>query len=158
MKKITLTQGLFCTIDDTDEELISDYKWCARRDAGGHAYAVTGTRKACGLWSTIRMHRLIMDPQPGLEVDHIDGNGLNNCRSNLRIASHSENGRNSHLHKDSASGYKGVSWHRKDRAWRARITVNGEHIFLGNYRSQEEAHEAYCVASARFHGEFGRTA
>lgn len=89
-------------------------------------------------------------------IDHIDGNPLNNCINNLRIASQKENLRNSKKRKSNTSGFKGVSKHRNK--WLSYIGFNSKQIHLGRFDTPEEAHAAYCKASKELHGEFGRVA
>jgi hypothetical protein len=91
-----------------------------------------------------------------MEVDHHDGNGLNCQRINLRIATHAENQRNQRLTKQNTSGFKGVGWNKRDKAWQARIKVNGKLKHLGYFSDPVDAYAAYCKASAEMHGEFGR--
>ena len=89
MKEIVLTQGKVALVDDEDHEYLNQFKWCAANN-GGTFYAI---RKACydGKWITERMHRVLFDIPPGKEIDHIDHNGLNNQRSNLRIVTRQQN-------------------------------------------------------------------
>ena len=93
----------------------------------------------------------------GIRPEEIDGDGLNNSRANLRAATVSENQHNRRLDFDSTSGLKGAHFDKSRGKWLARIKVNGTSIYLGLYSSAEEAHTAYCAASAKYHGEFGRT-
>jgi hypothetical protein len=94
---------------------------------------------------------------PGcLQIDHIDGNGLNNSFGNLRLATGSQNIANQGKRQDNTSGYKGVSRHRSK--WRAEITVNNSYYYLGLFETPELAHMAYCKAAAELHGEFARGA
>lgn len=89
-------------------------------------------------------------------VDHIDGNGLNNTRVNLRVANSTENARNTRLRKDNTSGFKGVTWHKKNRKWRAVIKVDGGQKHLGMFDTLEAAYAAYCKAALHYFGEFAR--
>ena len=157
MKKIALTQGFVALIDDEDFELVSRHRWHADKDHR-NIYAITTVRKTDGRRTTIMMHRLIMGMMVGIAVDHIDGNGLNNSKANLRIATTSENAMNRRPRKDSISGLKGVSWCKARRSWQASIAVDKKRIHLGFYYTAIDAHAAYCAASVRYHGEFGRTA
>ena len=157
MKKIALTQGLFATIDDEDWELVSKHRWHACWE-GNTFYAVTKIRRADGSRASIRMHRLLLEARNGLDVDHCDGNGSNNVRANLRIATRSQNMRNCRRHADTASGMKGAYWDKNRRGWFSHIQVDGRLIYLGSFSTPDEAHAAYCAASVRYHGELGRTA
>ena len=102
------------------------------------------------------MHRLIMGvADPHVEIDHIDGDGLNNSRTNLRLCSHMENTRNQGLSKRNTSGFKGVSWNSDCKKWAAHIsTGSGRNEYLGLFSSAEAAHEAYCAAALKYHGKF----
>jgi hypothetical protein len=111
-----------------------------------------------GRWSAARMHREIFGACDGQLVDHVDGDGLNNRRSNLRIATRAENNRNAAVRKDNTSGFKGVHWHKGDGRWQAQIRVAGKRIRLGAFDTPEAAHAAYCEAAARYHGAFARPA
>jgi len=104
----------------------------------------------------ILLHRFIVSCPAGMQVDHINGNVLDNRRSNLRICDHAENMRNRRISKNNTSGYKGVSWEKKKRKWGASIKVNRKTIHLGWFNDLEKAYEAYVAASQKYHGEFGR--
>ena len=107
------------------------------------------------------IHRIIWEMHNGLippkmTVDHINGNSTDNRIENLRLATHPQNTRNSKISKRNTSGYKGVSQCRVSGQWKAYITLNLKRTHLGYFSSVEEAYEAYCEASKRLHGEFGR--
>lgn len=94
-------------------------------------------------------------------VDHMDNNGLNNRRSNLRLATYSQNAANRRRNKGKADGYKGVYWCKGKAKWRAKICVNQRDIHIGYYDTPDDAHSAYCAAAVKYHGEFandGQTA
>jgi len=159
MIEIPLTQGQVAFIDDEDFELVSRYKWYAQwhpRTKSFYAYSriVNADRE----WSTILMHRLILNAQPGELVDHIFHDTLDNRKSELRLCTGSQNQHNAGKREDNTSGYKGVGFRSDRNLWRSRIVVNGKRIFLGNFGSPEEAHQAYCKAAAELHGEFARVA
>jgi hypothetical protein len=121
----------------------------------GRKYWVIGIGKRY-----IKAHRLVWlytyGKWPAQDVDHIDGNGLNNKLSNLREATRSENCRNRGANCNGTSGYKGVHWHKRTKTWHARIMANGKSFFLGQFVEREKAHEAYVKASHELHGQFGR--
>lgn len=154
---IPLTQGYTATIDAADVPLVEGYNWTAYVRPNG---AVHVFRKATieGKLRNVWLHRVIAQTPDGLDTDHVDGDGLNNVRTNLRFATRSQNNRNQRRHDRNTSGHKGVSWHKKDKRWRACIHVNNRYIHLGHFVNIEDAVAAYENASAELHGEFGRTA
>jgi hypothetical protein len=87
-------------------------------------------------------------------VDHIDRNPLNNTRANLRFCTHSENQRNKASKPLSTSKYLGVHWHKKDCKWQATIRVEGKKVYLGSFKSEEDAARAYDAAAREHHGQF----
>ena len=148
---VPLTRGLFALIDPEDAEFIFKFNWHAHVCNGG-TYARTWVRDESGKRVGLLMHKAIT----GYAItDHRDGDGLNNRRLNLREASRAANSRNSRMQKNNLSGFKGVSPTKSDK-WRARIAVDGSQISLGVFDSPEAAHRAYCEASKRLHGDFGR--
>lgn len=152
---VPLTQGYEAMIDAADVHLVEGFNWCASVD-GNTIYAQrSGPRPEK---RTIILHRVLMGEPEGLEVDHCNGNGLDNRRANLRVATTAQNAQNRRITERNTSGFKGVHWDKRDRKWRARIVLDGERISLGLFTTPEAAHAAYCSASAKFHGEFGRTA
>jgi len=90
------------------------------------------------------------------QVDHIDGDRSNNKISNLRLATHEQNCQNIGIPKHNSSGLKGVHWNSYAKKWRAQIKLNGKRKFLGDYKTKEEAHAAYCNAATKLHGMFRR--
>jgi hypothetical protein len=152
---IPLTRGLEAIIDVEDHPLVDGFNWFAKPDKSN--FYAARTDRSYGQQRTIRLHRWIMDAPPDMQVDHKDGNGLNNRRSNLRLATNEQNQFNQRLRKDNTSGVKGVVWDAYHEKWHARIAVHSRLRHLGRYSSIEDAREAYARASAVFHGEFGRT-
>ena len=151
---VTLTKGYVAVIDAADVPLVEGFNWCA--DVRPSAvYAARGKMKN-GRMKIIRLHRVLMGDPDGLEIDHVDGNGLNNTRANLRTAIHSENLRNQNVRINNASGFKGVSWDKSRCKWQAHIGLDFKRISLGRFETKEEAAAAYAKASAAMHGEFGR--
>lgn len=106
-----------------------------------------------GKYYSISMHRFLTNPDKKYEVDHIDNNGLNNRRNNLRIVERKFNKMNLSKYKSNTSGYKGVHCVNKDR-WQARIQIDGKRISLGCYATREEAALAYNAGAIKYHGEF----
>jgi hypothetical protein len=150
-KEIQLTQGQVAIVDDEDYEYLSQYKWRAQNNGDGKYYAVREQwigRKA------ILMHRDIMKCPSSKQVDHIDNNGLNNIKENLRICTSLENSRNRKVRKDSKTGIKGVKY--QEGKYRTRITVNGIVMELGVYNTVEEASRIYNNAALKYFGAFAK--
>lgn len=158
MKEIKLTQGMVALVDDEDFERINAVSWYTIRCSKGSGYMVRyyavrnfrvrPGRHPKGRQNRIWMHHLLLEKIPGYEIDHIDGNGLNNCKNNLRYVTHSENlmnGRKTTINK--SSKFKGVSWCEKDKRWDSRIRREGHQFFLGHFNSEEEAAKVYDEAA-----------
>lgn len=152
---IPLTQGLEAIIDIDDVHLVEGRNWFAHRD---HYTFYAKTTKKGDKNVKLRLHNEIMLPPEGFFVDHINGSGLDNRRSNLRLATITENNRNTRLLKSNTSGLKGASWSKRDKKWKASIKVNKVTIYLGYFSTKEAAHEAYRRASLKYHGNFGSAA
>ncbi len=150
MKQVQLTQGKVALVDDEDFERLSKFKWHALYTKG-HWYAVRTMDKRL-----IFMHREIMAAPSRAQVDHKDGNGLNNQQYNLRLATNAQNGRNRGKQHNNTSGYKGVYWNKQDRKWRANIRCDGRIIHLGYFVNSEDAARAYNDAAIKYFGEFAK--
>lgn len=163
MKTIALTKNLCTTVGDDDYDELSQYKWCASKASmRGPYYAERYTRQIEGKKRKVRMHRAIWERhnfeiQSGYEIDHIDGDSLNNRRCNLRLCTHAQNLRNSKRRKDNISGFRGISLNRRSHKWQATITVDGKTIYLGLSDSPEVVAQIYNAAAKKYHGEFART-
>ena len=154
---VPLTQGYDAIIDAADVPLVEGFNWTA--NVGPRlVYAVRWVRLADGKWRAIGLHRTILDAPDERQVDHVNSNGLDNRRSNLRLATASQNQHNQRRRCDNTSGFKGVYWHKERAKWRARIKLIGHHKHLGYFDTPEAAHAAYVEAANRFHGEFARGA
>lgn len=160
MIEIPLTQGKVALIDDEDFARVSKHKWYAEKSRDGRRwYAATSVRTAEGKKTTIKMHRYIKGiTDRKIDCDHRDLNGLNNQRSNLRVATRAQNMQNTRVKSNSSSGLKGVVLHKTSGLWMARIRSNGKSVLLGFFKTAELGHEAYCKAAKELHGEFARTA
>lgn len=153
---IELTQGYVAKLDAADAYLVADFPWYALPSKDGvRVYAVSNAiSDATGTRSRHHMHRVIKDAPDGLVVDHRDGDGLNNCRSNLRLANKAENAWNRRVHRNNKSGVKGVHWNDRDKRWIATIMQNRKSFRLGSFTELEEARAAYLAAAAELHGDF----
>lgn len=140
-------------VDDNQYEKLSKFKWYIVNDDSGNKYA----RRNGGKYphqTAILMHREIMDPTKELQVDHIDGNGLNNQKHNLRICTNSQNAANLHRNKRNTSGYKGVSWNIGAKKWCAEIKCNGKKYNLGYFTNPKLAHERYLEKAKEVFGKY----
>lgn len=149
--EIALTRGMVTLVDACDFEYLEKWNWCASL-AGTTWYA----RRGISDGTTIYMHREVaarMDSSMTF-VDHADRNGLNNRRSNLRGANQSQNIANGGMWKNNTSGYRGVTFSKRDRTWQAGTKHKGKFISLGRYATPEEAAVAYNREMVRRFGEF----
>ena len=148
MKEIPLTQGKVALVDDEDFEVLKLHKWFVIDQGCGINYAVRNTptglkkpRQRC-----VRMHRVIMGTPNGLETDHINGNGLDNRRENLRILTHQENMQNCAFHRSS----KHIGTYKrsdiKTRPFQAQIHIKGKTINLGYYATEQAGQHVYDLA------------
>jgi hypothetical protein len=154
MKRIPITQGYTALVDDSDYDLLSQYNWQASVRPSGTVYA---TRKGrVGDPQTVQMHRQILKAPTDREVDHIDGDGLNNCRSNLRLCTRSQNARNVPGWPNSLSLRKGVYWSESHKKWESRIMANHRSYSLGYFDTIGKSAYAYNLAADICHGEFAR--
>lgn len=154
IKEIPLTQGKIALVDDIDFDFLNAFDWYAVKQQHENWYAVRKQKSVLGFRKVIWMHREIMRASKGVEVDHINGSGLDNRRENLRTADDSENARNRRRQSASKSGYKGVSWENGKRLWRAQIEVNKRNKHVGYFRNKEDAARAYDAAATKYFGEF----
>lgn len=159
MKKIKLSKGQFALVDDEDFNYLNQFRWHAVLKPNGVYYACRGIwNRESKNGTTISMHRTIMDilNDKNITVDHIDHDGLNNQKSNLRLCTTKENSRHRRKSKRNTSGYIGVCSHRANgyHYWRARIELNGKKICLGFYKNKEEAALAYNEGAKKYFGEF----
>lgn len=144
----------FTMVDDADFEIFSKWRWAA--EMGRYTFYVFRHTYPDGNHIRFALHREIMDCPLSSLVDHIDGNGLNNQRSNLRLATHSQNQINRRVQKNNKSGFTGVSWNRARKKWTAHIFGGPRKKGLGSFSLLEDALKARRNAEAAFYGEFSR--
>jgi hypothetical protein len=151
MKPIYMSNSISPTfVDDEDFPLLNRYTWHV--DPKG--YVVTSL-----YGTTVRLHRFILNPPNNVQIDHINGDKLNNCKENLRLATNTENQRNVPKRKEinkkpTSSKYKGVYFRKDAKKWVARIAVDGERIHLGMYDNEEKAARMYNAWAKDYFGEF----
>jgi hypothetical protein len=155
--KIPLTQGRVAIIDAEDAPRVLQHKWCATKEKNGRRwYAVRSFRRNGKHKTTISLHRFILDTPADIDIDHADCNGLNNRRSNLRLATRTQNNQNARISLKNTSGFKGVSWDKRNHKWKAYIGFNGCLKHLGNFQTKEEAAVAYDQTAIKLFGKFAR--
>lgn len=154
MKFIELTQGKRAIVDEADFNFLDQWKWFVRND-NGRFYA---SRKASGPGErkNISMAQVIMDTPAGMDTDHVNGNTLDNRKSNLRIATRQQNIFNTSARKKSTSKYRGVSWYKRGKSWGARIGINGKLIWLGFFKNEIEAAKVWNIKAKELFGEFAK--
>lgn len=157
--QIPLSQGYTALISQEDADLAL-LKWSV---AIRNRLAYSQRNIWAGKTRTVAfMHRVIIARMLGRDlasielVDHINGNGCDNRRENLRLATKSQNLSNQGKQQHNTSGFKGVTWHNQRHKWIAQIGSNGKHMYLGVYLTKEEAARAYDIAALKYHGEFAK--
>ncbi len=146
MKEIKLSQGKVALVDDEDYEYLNQFKWHVFNSRG-----ILYARKQSNSRKEKFMHRMIMNTPDDLTCDHIDHNGLNNQKDNLRNCTLNQNQYNRRA--NGRSKYIGVSIDKKGRI-NAQIKINGEGVYLGGYKTEEQAARRYDAAALYFHGEY----
>lgn len=143
MKQIPLTKGKFALVDDEDYDSLMQWNWCL-------------WKKYAGRLGGIKMHRVINKTPEGMQTDHINGDCLDNRKSNLRTVTVSQNHMNRKKKPATSSQYKGVSWRPNGGSWEAHIRKDSVGVYLGKYKKEEDAALAYNNAALQLFGEHAR--
>lgn len=163
MREIPLTRGHVALVDDEDYEALAKYKWQARarRMRNGAVVWYAGRSEPRPGRRVILMHRQIMGEPAGMDVDHKRGDGRDNQKENLRVATRSQNAQNHRFpHLGKTSRHPGVSWHKTREKWVAYIRAGerkggrAKTIYLGLFEREEDAAAAYRAAARLYFGEF----
>lgn len=150
MKIIKLTQNKFTVVDDTDYKRLNQHKWYFTKGYAGRKIATISGKRVNSY-----MHwEVVGKPEKGFEIDHINGDTLDNRKENLRLATHAQNKHNRGKLKNNTSGIKGICWHKDRRKWHARIGIDGKRIHLGLFPTKELASQAYKDAAKKYHKQF----
>jgi hypothetical protein len=148
--EVPLSRGFVALVDPADVDSVLQHKWSVHRERT-KTYAVRNVRRADGSRTTQKLHTFLTGWP---FVDHINGDGLDNTRSNLRQATNAENLHNRGPQSNNTSGYKGVYWNKQAGKWHAQIRAHRKAHFLGHHDTAEAAARAYDEAAVRLHGEF----
>lgn len=152
MREIVLSRGYVAKVDDDDYDWLRHFDWHYSNGYAKRTHRKNGTKQ------TVSMHREVLRARSFEEVDHINGDRLDNQKANLRLCSEAENTWNIARSTRNTTGYKGVSLHKisKSSQYRATIKANGRKFSLGCFATKEEAARAYNDAARKLHGEFAR--
>lgn len=150
MKPITIPiRGGYTIVDAEDEELVRSYLWRVNNNGYAMRTVCLGDRNTSEL-----LHRVINKTPVDMDTDHINGNRLDNRKSNLRTSSRKDNTKNRRLNANNSSGYRGVYWNKNSRKWLVYITIDGVKTYLGGFHDKEDAARAFGLAAERTHGAY----
>jgi len=155
-RRIYLGEGRFTIVDPHDFYWFNNFHWCLKQN-GPRLYAVRLIGASDNRTRILSLHREIMKAPPTLLVDHRNGNGLDNRRDNLRLATHSQNQCNKGKSRsNSSSRFIGVYFEKRSGRWVAKIVLHGKRIWLGRFTDELSAAHAYDKAALEYHKDFAR--
>lgn len=155
MRAIPLTKGKYALVSDEDYERVSQFKWTALHSSDGHIWYAYRQPTVNGKRKNVYLHRFVLNEPDGHLVDHINGDGLDCRRENLRLATEQQNRWNRSRRIQWKSRYVGVV--RDHNRFQARAHAHGERMYFGSYPSEVMAAEVYDAVVRRLRGEFART-
>lgn len=147
MRKIPLTQGKYALVDEKDYKYLCQWKWFCDNGYAVRQKYVGGKRYK---QKKIHIHRVILKTPNGMDTDHINGNRSDNRKSNLRIASRSQNC----INKNRSKGSRGICFNQLSKKWKAYIRVNGKNTHLGYFKTKTLAQNAYDESALKHYGQF----
>ena len=151
---VLVTPDKVAYVDAEDYDRVNRYKWSATKQRD--TWCARSRRMVNGKTTQYLLHRIVLNAAPGIVVDHKNRNGLDCRKTNLRIATTSQNLQNRGKTVSNKSGFKGVTWRSWARKWGAEIKANGKRFWLGYYRNKKDAARAYNQKAIEVHGEFAR--
>lgn len=145
--RIPLSRGLFALVDEADFETVNQHKWFASK--GSRTFYAARNVVLDGRRTVVRMHQVLLGMPKDVDIDHVNGDGLDNRRANLRTTSRSQNNFNQHRkQRGCSSKYRGVTWSRYHGKWQAQIKAHGKYKLIGRFDDELEAALAYDAAGA----------